>query len=117
MPQFTYSQALTANQLGFDPLTSWQYRQVPLQYVNGAAIKLLVRATTVGVRLTVYSGAMTIQQRAPVQGGGTAGVTPSELNTTPIVWIGQPGDFLLLQHDEVAAGTPTVDGVIIIEPL
>lgn len=117
MPQFTYSQALTASQLGFDPLTSWQYRQVPLQYVNGAAIMLLVRATTNGVRLTVYSGAMTIQQRAPVQGGGTAGVTPAELNTTPIRWIGQPGDFILLQHDEVLAGTPTVDGVIIIEPL
>jgi len=117
MPQFTYSQALTANQLGFDPLTSWQYRQVPLQYGAGAVVKLLVRATTVGVRLTIYSGAMTIQQRSPVQGGGTAGVTPSELNTTPVVWRADPGDFILLQHDEVAAGTPTVDGVVIIEPI
>lgn len=116
MPQFPFSQALTANQLGFDPLTNWQYRTVPA-LMGPHAVKLLARATTTGVRLTIYSGAMTIQQRAPVQGGGTAGVTPSELNTTPVVWIAQPSDLLLLQFDEVAAGTPTVDGVIIIEPL
>lgn len=117
MPNFPYSQALTANQLGFDPLTNWQFRQVPLQYLNGAAVSVLVRATTTGVRLTVYSGTTTIQQRAPVQGGGTAGVTPSVLNTTPITFVANPGDFLLLQHDEVAAGTPTVDGVVQIEPM
>lgn len=112
MPQFPYSQALTANQLGFDPLTNWQYRYMPWD----AYVKLLVRATTVGVRLTVYSGSTTIQQRAPVQGGGTAGTTPSELNTAPIEWIAQAGDIILLQHDEVLAGTPTVDGLIIANP-
>jgi len=117
MPDFPYSQALTANQLGFDPLTNWQYRQVPVQYARGAACRLIVRATTNGVRLTVYSGAMTIRQRSPVQGGGTAGVTPAELNTQPLTWIAQPGDFIALQHDEVLGGTPTVDGIITIEPL
>lgn len=113
MPQFPYSQALTANQLGFDPLTSWQYRYIPWPR---AAVSLLVRATTNGVRLTVYSGAQTIQQRAPVQGGGTAGVTPSYLNTQPIQWVAGGGDIILLQHDEVLAGTPTVDGLIIANP-
>ena len=117
MPQFNFSQALTANQLGFDPLTSWQYRYVPMAYAAGAAVKLLARATTNGVRLTLFSGAQTIQQRSPVQGGGTAGVTPAELNTPPITWIAQPGDLILPQFDEVLAGTPTVDGIIIIEPL
>lgn len=114
MPQFTYSQALTANQLGFDPLTSWQYRYVPWPR---AGVSLLVRATTTGVRLTVYSGSQTIQQRSPVQGGGTAGVTPSVLNTEPIEWVAMGGDIILLQHDEVAGGTPTVDGLIKINPM
>jgi hypothetical protein len=117
MPAFPFSQALTANQLGFNPLTGWQYETVPMAYVRGAAVKLLSRATTTGVRLTLYSGAQTIQQRSPVQGGGTAGVTPSELNTPPVAWIAQPGDRLIPQFDEVAGGTPTVDGVLFIEPL
>ena len=112
MPQFPYSQALTANQLGFDPLTSWQYRYLPYD----CYVRLFVRATTTGVRLTVYSGATTIQQRAPVQGGGTAGVTPSALNTEPVEWLGSAGDIILLQHDEVAGGTPTVDGLIKVDP-
>jgi hypothetical protein len=117
MPSFSWSQALTASQLGFNPLTGWQYEFIPQQYGNGAAVKLLARATTNGVRLTAFSGAQTIKQRSPVQGGGTAGVTPSELNTTPEVFVAQPGDRLILQFDEVLAGTPTVDGVIIIEPM
>lgn len=113
MPQFPYSQALTANQLGFDPLTSWQYRYLPWR----AGCQLLVRATTATVRLTVYSGSQTIQQRAPVQGGGTAGVTPSALNTEPIEWVGMAGDVILLQHDEVGGLTPTVDGLIKVNPI
>jgi hypothetical protein len=66
--------------------------------------------------MTVYSGTTTIQERAPVQTGGTAGLTPSELNTTPLVFMAAPGDRLKLAIDEVAAATPTVDGIIIAEP-
>jgi len=111
---FPFSQALTANQLGFDPLTSWQYRYVP--YAR-AACTLLARATTNGVRLTLFTGSQCIQQRSPVQGGGTAGVTPSRLNTEPINWIATSGDLILSQYDEVLAGTPTVDGLYIINPM
>lgn len=117
MPSFPFSVALTANQTGFNPLESWQYNRVPVAFVNGAYIKLLVRATTTGTRITLYSGSTTIVQRAPIQGGGVAGVTPSELNTTPYEWVGQPDDLVLPLIDEVAAGTPTVDGIINIEPL
>ena len=53
----------------------------------------------------------------PVQGGGTAGVTPSELNTTPIAFLAAAGDRLKMVIDEVLAGTPTVDGVVVINPL
>lgn len=112
MPAFPWSTAMTANQIGLNPLNGWQYEFVPWR----AVVKLLVRATTTGARMAVFSGSQTIQQRAPVQGGGTAGVTPSELNTPSVTFIAQPGDRLSLAIDEVAGGTPTVDGIIYIEP-
>jgi len=65
----------------------------------------------------VYSGSETIQERSPVQGGGTAGVTPSELNTPAIAFFAAAGDRLKLAIDEVAAGTPTNDGIAIVNPL
>lgn len=117
MPNLRFSQALTANQLGFNPLTGWQYEFVPAAYVNGAAVRVIDRATTLGVRKTIYSGAQTIVQRSPVQAGGTAGTTPSELNSTPDAWVAHPGDRIILAYDEVLAGTPTVDGIVSIEPL
>lgn len=113
MPQFPFSTAMTANQLGLNPLSGWQYEFLPWP----AHIILLIRSTTTGNRLTVFSGSETIQERSPVQGGGTAGVTPSELNTPAISWQGAAGDRLKLVIDEVAAGTPTVDGLIIANPL
>lgn len=117
MPMLPFSQALTANQLGFNPLTSWQFEYVPAAYVRGAAVKILMRATTTGAKATVYSGSQTIQQRAPIQGGGTAGVTPAELNTPPLTFFASPGDRILLQIDETAGGTPTVDGFVLVEPV
>lgn len=38
MPEFTFSQALTANQQGFDPLTSWQYRYAPYREIGRAHV-------------------------------------------------------------------------------
>jgi len=114
MPQFPFSQALTANQKGYDPLATWQYRYLPW----AARVQLLLRTTGAAgnVKATVYSGSETIQQRAPMQVGGTAGVTPSVLNTQPIEWLAAAGDVLLLQIDEDAGATPTVDGLIIVNP-
>lgn len=117
MPRFTFSQALTANQLGFNPLTGWQYETIPYQYARGAAVKILVDATDANTRLTLYSGGQTIQQRSPIQGGGTAGTLPAELTNTPIVFVASPGDKIIPQIDETAGGTPTVNGVVIVEPL
>jgi len=117
MPALRFSQAMTANQLGLNPLLGWQYEFVPAAYVNGAVVKAIVRATTGGVRMTIYSGSTTIVERSPVQGGGTLGVTPSELNTAPDVFVASPGDRLKILLDEVLAGTPTVDAIFMIEPL
>lgn len=113
MPNFTWSTAMTANQLGLNPLSGWQYEFVPLV---PHSVKLLVRSTTTGNRITIYSGSETIQERTPVQAGGTAGTTPSELNTAPIIFFAAAGDRLKLAIDEVSGGTPTVDGIIIITP-
>lgn len=113
MPQLVFSSAMTANQLGLNPLSGWQYEFLPWP----AHVLLLMRATAVGVVATVYSGSETIQERSPVQAGGTAGTTPSELNTPPVAWQAAAGDRLKLTIDNTTAGTPTVDGVIIVNPI
>lgn len=113
MPQFIWSTAMTANQLGLNPLSGWQYEYLPWP----AQVLMLVRSTTTGNRITIFSGSETIRERTPVQAGGTAGVTPSELNTPADAWQSAAGDRLKLVIDEVAGGTPTVDGIIIVNPL
>lgn len=111
--QFTNSQALTALQSAYDPLATWQNRYLPYD----AEVNVYIRATTVNTRLSLNAGSRTIQQRAPIQGGGTAGVTPSALNTNPITFIAFAGELLQLLIDEVASGTPTVDTLVVINQL
>src|SRR4029453_6408213 len=117
MPTLIWSQALTANQLGFNPLTGWQFQRVPNAFVRGAYVAVLQRATTTGVRASIFTGSQNIQQRSNVQAGGTAGTTPSPLNTPVIDFQAAPDDLLSVLDDEVSGGTPTVDGIISIEPL
>lgn len=117
MPQITFSHLLTANQLGYNPLDGWQFETVPYQYVNGAAVKILMDATDVNTRVTVTSGSQTIQERSPIAGGGTVGVFPSDLDTPALVFRAGPGDRIKLAIDEVAGGTPSVHGVVTLEPI
>ncbi len=116
MPNFIFSQALTANELGANPISGWQYETVPPLWGRGAVVQLLMRATDANVRATVNAGGQTVTQRSPVQGGGTAGTTPSQLNTPATVFHAAPGDKISIALDETAGGTPTVDGIITIEP-
>ncbi len=111
-PQLNFSQLMAANQLGFNPISGWQYEYLPWP----AQIILLLRSTDNNLRATVYSGSETIQERSPVQGGGTAGVTPSELNTPAISFIAAAGDRLKVVIDNTTAGTPTLDGIVIANP-
>ena len=119
MPEISFSDAMTANQTGLSLLEqrtsfpAWQFRFLPWP----AAVMVLIRATTTGVRLTIYTGSQTIKQRSFVQGGGTAGTTPSILNTNPITFTAAAGDYLQLIVDETAGGTPTVDWQVIVEPI
>lgn len=117
MPNLSFSQALTANQLGYNPLSGWQFEYVPAMWVRGAVVQLLLNCTDANARVTVYTGSQTVQERSPVQGGGTAGTLPSIYNTPPLTFRAMPGDKLKLAIDEVAGGTPTVNGMVTIEPL
>jgi hypothetical protein len=117
MPALNYVQALTANQLGYNPVSGWQFEYVPAAWGRGAVVSILTNATTTGVRLTAFTGSQTVQQRSPVQGSGTAGLIPSENVVAPLTFMAAPGDRIILNYDEVAGGTPTVNGMIRIEPL
>ena len=112
MPQLVFSTSLAASALGVNPISGWQYEYLPWP----AQILLLLRATAVGVNHTVYSGSETILERSPVQAGGTAGTTPSELNTPAVSWLAAGGDRLKVVLDNTTAGAITVDGVIIANP-
>lgn len=112
MPQLRFSTTMTANQLALNPLSGWQYEYLPWP----AQVILLTRSTATGVVMTVYSGSETIEEAGPMQAGGTAGVTPSELNTPATSFLAAAGDRLKLKIDNTTAGTPTVDGIIIANP-
>lgn len=113
MPALPWSIALTANQLDSRPLANWQFRRLPWR----ALVRILQKATTTGVRMSVFAGSQNVIQRSPVQILATAGLTPSPLNTPAIEFIAQAGDELIISNDEVAAGTPTVDGIIYVDPI
>lgn len=112
MPQLNISQSIPAGTV-VNIITGWQYEYLPWP----ARIKLLTRATATTLRLTVFSGSETIQEESPIQGGGTAGVTPSELNTPPVVWDAAMGDRLKLNVRSTDAGAQTVDAIIYAFPL
>jgi len=117
MPSLIWSDALIANQLGQAPLTGWQFERVPNAFANGAYVSVLQRATTTNARQSIFSGSQNIQQRSPVQAGGTAGVTPAALNTPVIDWVASPDDILSVLNDEVGGVAVTIDGIATIEPL
>jgi len=112
MPSFTFSQALTANGT-FRPLDGWQYEYLPWP----AEVLVMARSTDVNIVAVYTSGSETIVEESPVQAGGTIGVIPSSLNTPIQGWRAAGGDRLKLNFRETAGGTPTIDGIIEIQPL
>lgn len=116
MPDFSWSRALTANQLDDRPLANWKYRVLPASSARWA-VTILQRATTNGVRETLDAGAQNMKQKSPVHGGGTAGVTPIPQTTPVVQFFAAPLDEIIISNDEVLGGTPTVDGYINVEPV
>lgn len=80
-------------------------------------IEIIERATAVGLVGVHTSAGDTIQQEAPVQAGGTAGTTPSRLNTEPIT--GKAPKFQKLRsfYRNPTGGAITIDYTIILTPL
>jgi hypothetical protein len=113
MPDFSWSIALTANQLDSRPLANWKYRRLPYR----AAVTILQRATGVSVRQTIDAGAQNVQQKSPVSTGGVAGTQPIPQTTPVLQFIADPFDEIIVSNDEVSGLTPTVDGYINVEPV
>lgn len=115
MAQLVFSTAMTANQLGLNPIANagWQFEFLPFP----ATVIVIVRSTDAAERMTIYAGSETIQEKSPVSAGGTAGQTPTHFNVPPVTFRALARDRLKLTIDNTGAGTPTVDGVIIVEPL
>jgi len=112
MPMFRYTQNVGIG-ASFDPLVNWQYRYLPWP----ATVTVLSRSLLVGMLNTLTSGSETIVEESPVQAGGTAGVTPSPLNTPADEWVAAAGDLLKLNFRNTNAGINGLDGVISVEPL
>ncbi len=112
MPSFIYSQSVAAGAT-FEPLTGWQYQYLPWP----AEVNVLSRATAVAVVQVFTSGSETIVEESPVQAGGTAGVTPSSLNTPIQGWHAAAGDLLKLRYRNTSGAAITVDGIIEVQPM
>lgn len=108
---FVWSQAVLTGQT-FLPLDGWQYEYAPF---NGA-LEVISRATLVSGTQQITAGGDTIQERSPVQAGGTAGVTPNALNTPVIVGRVKKGDRLKVSIINSNAGTVTFDGIATLVP-
>ena len=112
MPSFPFSAAVLAGAT-FEPLTGWQYQYLPWP----AEVTVMARSTLVSAVHVYTSGSETIVEESPVQAGGTAGVTPSPLNTPVEGWHAAAGDLLKLRFRNDNAATATIDGIIEVIPL
>ena len=112
MPSFIYSQSVAAGAV-FNPLVGWQYQYLPWP----SEVNVLSRAAAVGMTQVFTSGSETIVEESPVQAGGTAGVTPSSLNTPVQGWHAAAGDLLKLNYRNTTGAAVVVDGIIEVVPM
>jgi len=112
MPSFIYSVSVAAGAT-VNPLVGWQYQYLPWP----AEVTVLSRAVAIAMVQTFTSGSETIVEESPVQAGGTAGVTPSPLNTPVQGWLAAAGDLLKLSYRNTSGAAIVVDGIIEVQPL
>lgn len=114
MPQLKWSRSVAAGATD-TPIQSlgWQFQYIPWP----AAVKIGMRTTAVGMTEAIFSGSQTIQETSVMQSGGTAGQTPSELNTPFTYFAAAAGDFLKIIVVNTTAGALTYDGLVIAEPI
>jgi hypothetical protein len=109
---FLWTQAILAGAT-FNPLTDWQYETPD---VDGM-VEIFSRATAVGLLENISSAGDTLKQDSNVQAGGTAGTTPSRLNTEPVVGRAAKFQKIRVGYRNPTGGTITVDGQIILTPV
>jgi len=109
---FPWSQSIAAGAT-FNPLTDWQYETPDFD----GMVEIFSRATAVGLLETISSAGDTLKQEGPVQAGGTAGTTPSRLNTEPVVGRAAKFQKVRIAYRNPTGGAITVDGIIILTPL
>lgn len=109
---FPWTQSIAAGAT-FNPLLDWQYETPQFQ----GAIEVFSRATAVGLVETISSAGDTLKQEANVQAGGTAGTTPSRLNTEPVVGRALAGQKIRIGYRNPTGGAITIDGQIILTPI
>jgi len=114
MPSLPFSRSVAAGAVD-TPLAAlaWAYEQLPYP----AQVTVLLRTTATGVLAALMAGSESIQDETPIQSGGTAGVTPSPLNTTPIEFVAGAGDRIAVRIRNTTAGALTVDGLVKVDPL
>jgi hypothetical protein len=114
VPSLSFSRSVAAGASDF-PLAAlaWAYEQLPFP----CACRVFLRTTAVGVLARIQTGSDVIQDETPVQSGGTAGITPSALNTTPTEFIAPAGDRLAVVLRNTTAGALTVDGLVQVEAI
>lgn len=109
---FVWNRSMAAGET-FNPLTDWQYETPDF----GGMIEVFSRATAVGLVETISSAGETLKQESPVQAGGTAGVTPSRLNTEPVTGKAAPLQKIRIGYRNPTGGAITIDGQINLVPL
>lgn len=112
MPSFIWSQSVAAGAT-FNPLDGWQYQYLPWP----AEVLVLSRAVAIAMSQVFTSGSETIVEESPVQAGGTAGVTPSSLNTPVQGWHAAAGDLLKIRYRNTSGAAIVVDGIIEVQPM
>ena len=108
---FVFSSLVTTGST-YLPLDGWQYEFAPF----AGAIELIIRSTLVSATVQLTAGGDTIQESSPIQSGGTAGVTPSALNTPVVVGRVKKGDRLKVRVFNGNAGSVTIDGIVTLVP-
>jgi hypothetical protein len=114
MPSLSFSRSVAAGATDY-PLAAlaWAFEQLPYP----AVCRVLLRTTATGVVAKIRTGSEEVQDETPVQSGGTAGVTPSMLNTNPTEFVAPAGDRLAIAIRNTTGGALTVDGLVQVEPI